>query len=191
MNDNIIKKICQLREQIQTNESYMSIDVDKEYWQNIFEYCLENNYDVYVSFKGINKYCCNYCCEWQDANIKSEYCETADILGYNPPQSPFLNYSDYYYYCEKCGEDNFIDNDYECLEEYVEDGIIRFDKYEMENKLYIFDDEKIDNLDDLNVYLNINKILVAYYMIDLNDLVINKDDYDDCFFIKPEKLKYI
>lgn len=152
-------------------------------YDTIYDHCVTNNCTIFMLFKGEKFYQCRDCDQLQNIELKNEYCETAELLGYNPDPSPLLSYSDSYFYCKHCGEYNFYDNDYEALYDYVDNDEIVVKNYKFSNIIYIYNknsqeikDDKI-TLDYYETYAkNTLKAKTITKNLSIDEMLVNFDD---------------
>ena len=151
-NDKVKKVFNQLRElrmsidKQKKEKPYIITAVEMKFWKEIYDYCLDNEFAVYVLFKGIYKFCCDKCGKWQEANLQSEYENVESMVGSEfVYDNACFNRDDYGFYCKECSAYNYIENDLESMYKYVAEDRIKFDKYCVISNLtilYIFDLDK-------------------------------------------------
>jgi hypothetical protein len=111
----------------------------RDVWMHLFPDEQDENFDFKILYKAILEYKCDECDTYQKINSKNEYEEVCNEFGYNVETSPLLHYSDSYFNCMKCKEQNFIVNDYEWIYDQLYENTekIRICGWERTTTLYI------------------------------------------------------
>jgi hypothetical protein len=125
-----------------SNNKLMRITVEnKEERKRIHEYCEDNGLICRTIYKGKIEWKCTHCGYWQGPNttlkLCNEYDDISTLLGYNPPQSATLSYSDSYFYCIHCDEHNSYSNNHDDLFEYRKMGRLKLVNYKSTGVLII------------------------------------------------------
>lgn len=157
---------------------------------------------MFILYEGDMVKRCKQCKKYDNVEIVNEYEETANILGYNPPTDPMLQYSDSYWYCNFCDKHNYFNNDWDYFKDYFDNGKIKYVNFKQTNTIYIYNfdaseikDEEFTLNNEKGImtplkHITINQKLVAYFCIEFSDDPNEFEDYGE-YFIYEHKPKYL
>ena len=146
---------------------------------------------MFILYKGEMVKRCKQCKKYDNVDTVNEYEETANILEYNPPTDPMLQYSDSYWYCNFCDEHNYFNNNYEVFRDYYDKRRIKYINFKQTDTIYIYNNYalEIEN-DDFTLnnevgcktpldHIEIDEKLLSYFCIILS--IDPNDEYDECY----------
>jgi hypothetical protein len=166
---------------IQQEQLYIKFDVTGLELSECGKICDDAECYMFIVYEGEMVKRCKKCDKYDNAETINEYEETAKILGYNPPTDPMLHYSDTYWYCRFCDEENYFDNDWDCFRDYFDDEKIKWINFKKTNIIHVYnpDAREIQKyeftlynemcMDTPVKHIDLNQKLVEYMCIEFAD----------------------